>query len=245
MTNHFPAARVATRALPAVVLLSSFFLAPGCVSDDGPTALVAANPFAHRPPAGPRVKASYTAAPVDVAIRVDGLGRKILAANRQIGVRPLFTAVGDPRPEIFHKATSEIVITTGLVEQCKTEGQLAAVLCNELGKMISEREALAGSPVPARLPPPPLELRVGNDNPGLVGSQDEMYKLQRAKFDKNYDRPRATLPPDPQVLARGYLTKAGYPAADLQAAAPLLQAAENNGSLENTMTGNTAGAGPR
>ena len=95
------------------------------------------------------------------------------------------------------------------------------------------------------MPPPPLELRVGNDNAGLVGQQNDDYKLERAKFDKNFDRKRVTLPPDPQVLARGYLTKAGYPAADLEGAAPLLRAAENNASLEQTMKGNPAAAGRR
>jgi hypothetical protein len=221
----------------------SFFLTPGCLSDDAPTALVAANPFGGRPaPLAPtRSKSSYAPPPLDVALRVNGLGFKILAANPQLGARPLFTAAGDPKPEIFHRGTAEVVITTGLVGRCQTEGQLAAVLCAELGKMISEREALAGPPRPARLRPPPMELRIGNDNAGLVGQQDDIYKLERAKFDKDYDRPpRLTLPPDPQVLARGYLTKAGYPAADLDAAAPLLQAAENNSNLEKTMKGGPA-----
>ena len=49
---------------------------------------------------------------------------------------------------------ADVVITEGLVRQCTSDGQLAAVLCTELGRLVSEREALAPPSVrkPERLP---------------------------------------------------------------------------------------------
>jgi hypothetical protein len=229
------------RRLPtAYCLLPTAFFCLGCLSGDKPTALVSANAFGAKPPApSPAYKAAYAAAPIKMATRVDGLGRKLLAANPQVGIRPLFTTGGDPKPEIFHKGTAEIIITTGLVNQCKTEGELAAVLCAELGKMISEREAVAGPAPKPPLRPPPMELRIGNDQGGIVGRQDELYAIERAKFDKQsrqQDPPQ--LPPDPQTLARGYLTKGGYPATDLDAVAPLLKEADKNSGWEKAMKSN-------
>src|SRR5260370_31573718 len=106
------------------------------------------------------------AASTESAARVDLLGRKLLAANKQIGMKPQFMVIGSPQPEIFHKKNEALYITDGLVKRCKTEGELAAVLCRELGKMVSDREVQMGPQVwnGRRLPPP--EVTIGNDSPG-------------------------------------------------------------------------------
>src|SRR5713101_6941225 len=121
--------------------------APGAMSGSPPTTLdqsTSLNPRTALSPTGPVTRASNRPAPAESAARVDLLGRNILAANPQIGMKPQFMVIGSPQPEIFHKKTGELFITEGLVKQCKTEGELAALLSHELGKMVSEREALAG-----------------------------------------------------------------------------------------------------
>jgi hypothetical protein len=176
------------------------------------------------------------------AARVDLLGRKILAANPQIGMKPQFLVIGSPEPEIFHKKTGELFITEGLVRQCKTEGELAALLSHELGKMVSEREALAGpqARTPERLPP--LEMRVGNDNPGSFMPADQVHLAELAAYEKDRKRESVSpLPPDPALLAHIYLKKAGFADADLQAAAPMLQAAGGNMTLEKQILGQRTG----
>ena len=59
-----------------------------------------------------------------------------------------------------------------------------------------------------------------------------------AKFDK--ERKRTTLPPgppvDPDVLARTYMEKAGYPVADLDAVTPVLREAGRKVTLEKQMS---------
>ncbi len=209
-------------------------LTAGCFTTDAPLMLVTANPFGTPLPTPPLAKASFAPAPVEAAARVDTLGRKILAANPQLGVRPLFRTIGAPQPEIFHVGTSAIDLTEGLVNQCLTEAQLAAVLCHELGKMIAEREELAGPEVRAPERLPPIEVRIGNDNAGSFGPPDQTHLAELARFERER-RQRALQaalpPPNPQTLARIYLTKAGYSEGALEAVAPLLQAAAENNSF--------------
>jgi hypothetical protein len=163
----------------------------------------------------------------EAATRVALVGQKVLAANPQLTVRPIFAAVGDPQPGIVHRGTDEITITEGLVRQCATEAQLAAVLCQEMGKMAAEREAQVG--VQLRAPnrePPPL-MPVGHDGTGSTGPADRTYLAELALYDK--ERPRATTsatPPDPKALARSLMLQTGYSAAEYDAAAPLLRLAE-------------------
>src|SRR5271165_322592 len=45
---------------------------------------------------------NYAPADPDLGWRVDAVGRKLLAANPQTRLTPLFAAIGAPTPEIFH-----------------------------------------------------------------------------------------------------------------------------------------------
>src|SRR5262249_39695897 len=96
-------------------------------------------PAARRPPPRGGGGGGAPGAPA----RVDAGGRQLLAANPQVGAKPLFHTIGAPQPEVFHRGTSDVWVTEGLVRQCATDGQLAALLCLELGKMVAEREAAA------------------------------------------------------------------------------------------------------
>lgn len=232
----------------AVVACTSL-LTVGCVSDEAPTKLVNPSPFAQPSQPRERTTAAYTQASIEVVTRVDAIGRKLLAANPQIGFRPLFTAGVDPQPEIFHKGTSEIVLTDGLVKQCATDGELAAVLAQELGKMVSEQEALTGTIDPAKKRMPAPELRIGT---GMGDPEDPVYLIERAKFDgKNRNRSEPPpLPPDPKVLAKAYLKKAGFAETNLDSAEAVLKQAEKNSTWEKQMkssqvTNWTKPAGPR
>jgi hypothetical protein len=182
-------------------------------------------------PAQPPSRSSFGPADGATALRVDMIGRKILSANSQAGLQPLFLTLGSPRPEIFHRGVTELHITDGLVRQCASEGQLAAVLCHELGKMVAEREALAGPlgrTVDRRLPP---EVPIGNA--GQFGGIDQVRLAEVDKYNRDRHHSAQPLPPpDPGKLARLYLKSAGYPESDLDAVAPLLKTAQGNFVLE-------------
>lgn len=174
----------------------------------------------------PVVSPASTAA----AARVDLVGRRVLAANPQVGARPVFRTVGSPATEVFFRGTSDIFITEGLVQKCETDGQLAAVLCQELGQMVAAREAM--TPATTRRPnrPPPMDLRLGGDD-RFGGSADRTEVREISKFDGDRAPGGAVPLPDANHLARDYHARAGYTPRDFDAAEPVLKAASRQGAL--------------
>jgi hypothetical protein len=124
------------------------------------------------------------------------------------------------------------------VKQCKNDGELAAVLCQELGKIGSEQ---AAREKPARSLPertPLMSPSVGNDIGGRFGSADGTDQMILARYDKERRQAQQPAPPPPPAsLARTYMQSAGYDPKDLDAVAPLLRKADQNNSLEQLMTG--------
>ena len=84
-------------------------------------------------PRAPEVKP----ASIQTAQRVESLGRRIIAQNTFTGLDPLFHTAGVPESVLFHRGTGELYISEGLVDQCRTDDELAAVLCAELGRMMA------------------------------------------------------------------------------------------------------------
>jgi hypothetical protein len=189
------------------------------------------NPFAAPTPAPQVTRTALAPGSKEAADRVSAVGKKILDANLKLGCRPMFITIGGPQPEVFHRETSAVFITEGLVKQCATEAQLAAVLCHELGKMVSEREAVAGARGRSLESAPPPEMRVGNDGGGAYGAADLTRLAELGKYEQAR-RKAPALPPDPQVLARTYLTNAGFAPGELDAAESLLHAAAGNSTFE-------------
>ncbi len=185
-----------------------------------------------QPPAP--AQASYAPASGDTALTVANVGQKILTANPQAGLHPHFITIGSPAAEVFHRGPTALYITEGLVKQCTAENQLAAVLCNELGKMVAEREALAGPQI--RKPDRRLPINVPYGNSGQIDAADQVRVAEEAKFDRDNPRSAGPLPPpDPVLLARLFLKNAHYQEADLDAVAPLLQGAQKNCALEQQL----------
>lgn len=202
------------------------------------TATVASNPFAVPAETGRTGKINFQPADEAMGLYVDGVARKVIAANPQAGLKStLFATIGNqPRPEIFHTGPNMVYVTDGLVRKCATEAELAAVLALELGKIVSEREAAASPDLrnPERLPP--IQVPIGNS--GQNASTDLAHQFEMAKYEKERPRARRALArPDPNQLARGYLEKAGFQPSDLDTVQPLLQAAQNNITLERQFTG--------
>jgi hypothetical protein len=178
------------------------------------------------------------------ALRIDIVGQKLLTNNRQTGLHCVFSAIGASSsgaatPELFHRSTDAIFITESLSRKCQTEGQLAALLAYEMGRIIVEREALAGPAVRRAQRDVPLESHVGGDSGGTFGSADGVHLAELAKLEKERPQRGAVTPhvPDPMVLARGYLEKAGYLTRDLDEVTPLLKEARANDTIERQLNG--------
>jgi hypothetical protein len=237
------------RVLPGMLLLSAL---SGCVEENWlrdrwarvsgePNELpaVTPNPFGQAVSVAAPHRTALSPASLDSAARVDTLGRHILAGNPQLGLKPLFITIGSPESEVFHVGTTEVYVTEGLVKKCTTEAQLAAILCNELGKMVAAREALAGPQLRVPDRPPPREMRVGNDHGGNLGAADQVYRAELAKFEKDHrPSPAHPLPNlNPRTLAETYLYRAGHDPKELDAVVPLLKEAAENRTFARQMSG--------
>src|SRR5262245_3535112 len=104
------------RAWPICVLMAA-----GCIPGESSMPLVPANPFGNAPAIQPPRQTAYAPASEETAKRVGLVGQKILVANPQLSVRPLFRTIGAPQAEVFHNGTTQICLTEGLVKQCATE----------------------------------------------------------------------------------------------------------------------------
>jgi hypothetical protein len=168
---------------------------------------------------------------LQAATRVDALGRTILAANPGIAARPLFRTIGSPEPEVFHRGTSDLYITQGLVDRCTTDGELAAILCLELGKMVAEREAVLTPEEKRTRMLPPIDASGRPDIAGASTGPDQFRLGELAKFDKERERQMTVAPPSPDWLARAYLKKAGYEVGELAHVKSLLDSAGKQAPL--------------
>lgn len=209
-------------------------LLTGCVPGQDMQQLVS-NPFGQAPEAQTSMSMYPPSTNEALARRVGWIGHKIVQANHDLYLEPLFPFLCSDEPEVFHRGR-EIYLTEGLVKQCATDGQLAAVLCMELGKMVSEREALA---LPETRQPKrhlPIDAPVGNDSGGWFGPSDGIRQVELAKLDRERLPHDAVIPPpSPDLLARRYLLKAGYTLEDLDAARPLLKQCEANSTWRKSL----------
>ena len=224
-----------------LVCLLALIALGGCVPaqilDGEKTAQVADNPFGVQPPPAAPTKVSYAPADQKTAEQVYRVGKELLVANPQIALRPLFGTIGVPQLEIFHVDNGMVYVTEGLVKQCKSDADLAAVLAVELGKMVAEREAHTSPDVRSPERQPPIQVGVGGS--AFERGSDMTAMAELARFEKSNPKtaPRSLPRPNPTKLAGGYLEKAGFGAAQLDAVAPILQAADKNVTLERQFKG--------
>jgi hypothetical protein len=215
-------------------------LLAGCLPtlpEDPPTQQVAATPFAEPRQAAP-TRVSYAPASQETSFRVVMVKDKLIGENPQVGIKPNVIAIASADPEIFHVGMHHIYITEGLARQCQSEGQLAAILAFELGRMIAEREATVSDEVRQPERQLPIQLPIGST--GNARDRDPTNYIEMAQHEKLYPKhPPKLVRPNPQLIAREVLERAGYQRTDLDAAMPILQNAERFQILENQFKGTT------
>jgi hypothetical protein len=200
------------------------------------------------PPGSVRQPPNADPASVEVAARVDAVGRQLLAANPNFAPKPLFVTVGPPRSgsrpaaataELFHTPKGDIYITQSLVTQCATDGQLAALLATEMAKLTAERAAVSRASTGTRRdtgPPPSVDVGAPSGPDGVAA--DRVHLAELAKYEKQRrERAEIAAVPDARVLARDYHGKAGFATPDFDAALPLLKQAAAGRDLERQFAG--------
>lgn len=183
-------------------------------------------------------------APLAAAARVDQIGRQVLAANPFAASDVSFQAVGADDPAIFHRDPHSVFITDKLVDLCKTDAELAAVLCSELGKMVAERRNAARMGLPEPIYDVPTAPNSMEAN-GIAADQLRLAELgmfERKFPKKNVEKIRDEVT-DPRKIAVDLYKTAGYDEKDYGRADPILQAVKNDSPIVRQLSG--AGQGPK
>ena len=229
--------RLSSLALMPILGLAGCF---GMQTERESLPLVHSAPSAVSPTMQPERRISSAPAMKASSERVLQVGQRLILANPQIGLRPLFVTVGVTHPEIFHKGGSlggcQVVVSEGIVSQCPSDAELAAILAKELEKIVAERESLASPSARLAGDRPPLSESIGSDSGGTFGSSDGTRMMELAHYEKR-SRERAAKPAtiQPDTLARKYLAKAGYEPASLDQVKPLLRRADQHFEMEKTV----------
>ncbi|MBX9624981.1 MAG: hypothetical protein K2X82_14335 [Gemmataceae bacterium] len=171
------------------------------------------DPIDRKPP-------KVTAASLATAERVETLGRRVIAQNTFTGLDPLFHTVGKSEPILFHRGTAELFVSDGLVKRCKTDGELAAVLCSELAVMMAEKQAAAAT---------------GRDSDGIPDIRPATAGTEVGTSGRA--TPNKAPPADPTALARDLLRGAGFDPAELDRVQPVLAAVDRRGAVEKQLAG--------
>ena len=153
------------------------------------------------------------------AERVETLGRQVITQNTFTGIEPIFHLVGVKEPMLFHRGTEELFISDGLVKKCKTDDDLAAVLCSELGRMMGEKRAgvAVGRDSDPLLRGVGGKVDTGEDVPGAVATGTE-----------SATRPIGKQETDGAKLAQELMRGSGFDPAALERVEPLLKTAERD-----------------
>jgi hypothetical protein len=167
------------------------------------------------------------------AERVETLGRKIIAQNTFTGIDPLFHTIGVPEPMLFHEGPERLMISEGLVKQCRTDSELAAVLCSELASMVADRKS-ARRVGQDRDSFPEIGVPTGS---GLAGGtpDDPARAAERAYLERQRKREQDAV--DPLRIAADLMRGAGFDPADLDRVAPLLKQSERGRAIKKQLSG--------
>jgi len=172
------------------------------------------------------------------AARVDQVGRQVLAANPFAGADVSFQTVGSDELAIFHRDAHGVFITDTLVNRCKTDGELAAVLCSELGVLIAERRNAARMGVTdtvMEVPPVNNSMEAGGISADQVRLA-ELGMMERKYPKKATDRMNDSYA-DPRKLTVDLLKTAGYDEKELDRASPIIQAANRDSTVARQLAG--------
>lgn len=170
-------------------------------------------------------------APTEMASRVDQVGRQLVGTNPFLGFEPTFHTLGQSTPEICHPDSGGVFVTAGLVDRCKTDAELAAVLATELAIIRAERRLTER---PRKLEPLAAlpDGGTGTD-PTQLGTQ----ALLDQKLDRRTVPPNSTKPEDRRAVASDILKNAGYDPKVLDDVEPILVEAATHHTAATTFGG--------
>ncbi len=217
----------------------AFLLAAGCAQDSEfsfrkALGLSEAEPKGVVKTPGPK---ELPPASMAIAERVELIGRKVVAQNTFTGIEPLFMTIGVKESVLFHRGSEQLFISEGLVEKCRTDSELAAVLCAELGQMVAEKRATKAAGRGDVDPIPDPSFGSSGMLPGgtpLDASQQANLAYHERKYPRGANTPD---PADATSTARELLQGAGYSPAELDRVEGLLKQSDRGEKLRKQLGG--------
>jgi hypothetical protein len=186
--------------------------------------------FRNRPVEVPDLPPATLAA----AARVDQIGRQLVTGNPFLGIEPTFHTFGSQKPEIYHPDSGGVFVTDGLVQQCKSDAELAAVLASELAEMADERRA--SDRLRKREPLQPLRDAAALTPGGVASDQNQLGT--QALIDRADRKPAPAA--DSKARAREILESAGFDPRALDAIEPILKETRRHHGLPDALGGGRA-----
>jgi len=171
-----------------------------------------------------------SAASVDAARRVDDLAKRILDQNVFTGIEPVIRVIGVPEAVLFHRGANELFISEGLVKKCKTEAELAAVLCTELGRMMSQKRAAVAV---GRAPEPIPEIAL----PGIGSDASQVRQAELAMQKRRDDQKRAGEQSGESQLAKDLLKGSGFDPAEFDRVQGMVKQSDRGDAIRNQLNG--------
>lgn len=195
---------------------------------------------AHREIAAPKI----APASVEAAARVDRVGRQLVAGSPFLGLDPTFQTIGPntttsvSEPEIFHRDSTGVFLTEGLVNLCRKDEELAGVLAHRLGLMAAESRR--ADRMKFRDPIPAVAMGGKPDGSTDLDISRDMYL---AEFEKNVRKPtekKTWAVTDADKIARQILSDAGIDPKWLDDVQPILKRANRTQALAKQLGGTAA-----
>ncbi len=171
----------------------------------------------------PRADASHQMAAVSddqqLRIRAERIFHRLLQTQPPVDPVPRLLVVS--RPELFlrHQPPDQVIVSVGLLRQCRTDGELATVLSFPLARWLQQPGP--ASPVLDR---PPPDVPIGPES----STYGELPPWRQAELVKtgHAHRQSVRVPSrDPILLARQMVLRAGYSDAEFERGSALVREA--------------------
>lgn len=180
---------------------------------------------------------NFPKADYEIARRVDDMGNRLIQQNAPVAIEPFFHTIGVPESVLFHRGPNDLFISEGLVKLCKTDAELAALMCSEMGQMIAEKKAVRRvgaerSTIPEVALPGGMPVMTGGGTPYDATRQAELA------YQDKLPRAAPTIDPvDSARQARQLLGTAGFDPATLDQIQPLLKQSDRGVLIRKQMSG--------
>ena len=167
---------------------------------------------------------------------VETIGRKIIAQNTFTGIEPLFHTIGVHEPVLFHEGPERLMVSEGLVKQCRTDGEIAGGALLRTGEDGGREKVRPARRRGTRLVPG--NRRADGFRPGRAARRmTPPAPRSELSLRSNDQTSRSRTPTTPLCRPADLLRGAGFDPADLDRVAPLLKQSDRGLVIKKQLSG--------